>query len=440
MEYQAATAAKDKTGPQTEKLMEEILRRENLIIALKRVQSNKGAPGVDGMSVEELPEYLKENWPRIREELLNAVYVPLPVRSKDIAKPGGGTRMLGIPTVLDRFIGQAILQVLIPNFDSVFSEFSYGFRPGRSALDAVAQAQEYIRAGYRWVVDFDLEKFFDRVNHDILMSRLARKIQDKRLLKLIRRYLEAGIMVGGVVSPRREGTPQGSPLSPLLSNILLDDLDKELSIRGHSFCRYADDCNVYVRSRKAGERVMASISRFLEGKLKLKVNRSKSAVARPWKRKFLGYSVTSEYKARLKLAPESVERTKNRIRRITGRRARGRNITNVMQELNVFLRGWFNYFRLAEVKQTFDVLDQWIRRRLRKLLWRQWKKPKTRYKRMIQLGVNPERARKAAAGGKGPWYNAGASHMHAAIPNQLLATWGLFSLLQMHRRASSTST
>ncbi|NOZ72602.1 MAG: group II intron reverse transcriptase/maturase [Chloroflexi bacterium] len=433
-ERQAATATKDKTGPRTDKLMEEVLRRENLSYALKRVQANKGAPGVDGMSVEELPAYLKKEWPRIRKELSEATYIPLPARRKDIPKPGGGSRMLGIPTAVDRFIGQAILQVLAPIFDSHFSEFSYGFRPGRSALMAVKQARNYIRAGHRWVVDLDLEKFFDRVNHDILMSRLARRIEDKRLLKLIRRYLEAGIMAGGIVEQHREGTPQGSPLSPLLSNILLDEFDKELERRGHTFCRYADDCNIYVRSRKAGERVMRSITRFLERRLKLKVNRQKSAVARPWRRKFLGYSVTIEYKARLKPAAESVKRAKVRIRQITGRRARGRNILKVMEELNLYLRGWGNYFRLAEVKQPFDILDQWIRRRLRKLLWRQWKKPKTRYKKMVQLGVKQERAKKAAAGGRGPWYNAGASHMHAAVPNRLLKEWGLLSLLQKHRQ------
>jgi len=433
IERQAATAAKDKTGPRTDKLMEEVLRRENLLYALKRVQANKGAPGVDGMTVDELPAYLRKQWPRIREELLQVTYVPLPVRRKDIPKPGGGTRMLGIPVALDRFIGQAILQVLTPIFDPDFSESSYGFRPRRSALETVTQAQAYIQAGYRWVVDLDLEKFFDRVNHDILMSRIARKVKDKRLLKLIRRYLEAGIMAGGVVSQHREGTPQGSPLSPLLSNILLDDLDRELARRGHKFCRYADDCNIYVRSTKAGERVMESITRFLEQRLKLKVNRTKSAVARPWRRKFLGYTVTVERKARLKPAPESVKRAKGRIRKITGRRARGRNIRKVIEELNCYLRGWSHYFRLAEVKQPFDTLDQWIRRRLRKLVWRQWKKPKTRARKMVQLGVKVERARKAAAGDRGPWYNAGASHMHAAIPNRLLTKWGLLSLLQRHR-------
>jgi RNA-directed DNA polymerase len=436
IECQTVTATKDMARPRTDKLMEEVLRRENLFKALKRVQKNKGAPGVDGMTVDELPAYLKNEWPRIRKELLEATYVPLPTRRKDISKPGGGNRMLGIPTVLERFIGQAILQILTPIFDPHFSEYSYGFRLGRSALQAVKQAQSYIRDGYRWVVDLDLEKFFDRVNHDILMSRVARRIDDKRLLKLIRRYLEAGIMLGGVVEQHRDGTPQGSPLSPLLSNILLDDLDKELTRRGHAFCRYADDCNVYVRSRKAGERVMMSITKFLERRLKLKVNQAKSAVARPWKRKFLGYTVTTEFRARLKPASVSIKRTKDRIRQITGRRARGRNIQKVIGELNLYLRGWHNYFRLTEVKQPFIVLDQWIHRRLRKLLWRQWKKPKTRYKKMVQLGVKANRAKKAVAGGRGPWYNAGASHMHTAVPNRLLEKWGLLSLVQKHRQAN----
>jgi RNA-directed DNA polymerase len=436
IECQTVTATKDMARPRTDKLMEEVLRRENLFNALKRVQKNKGAPGVDGMTVDELPAYLKNEWPRIRKELLEATYVPLPTRRKDISKPGGGKRMLGIPTVLERFIGQAVLQILTPIFDPHFSEYSYGFRPGRSALQAVKQAQSYIQDGYRWVVDLDLEKFFDRVNHDILMSRIARRIDDKRLLKVIRRYLEAGIMLGGVVEQRQEGTPQGSPLSPLLSNILLDDLDKELTRRGHAFCRYADDCNVYVRSRKAGERVMMSITKFLERRLKLKVNQAKSAVARPWKRKFLGYTVTIEFRARLKPASVSIKRTKDRIRQITGRRARGRNIQKVIGELNLYLRGWHNYFRLTDVKQPFIILDQWIRRRLRKLLWRQWKKPKTRYKKMVQLGVKADRAKKAVAGGRGPWYNAGASHMHAAVPNRLLEKWGLLSLVQKHRQAN----
>lgn len=435
---QADTAIEDKAGPRTDKLMEEVLRKDNLIQALKRVQSNKGAPGTDGMTVDQLPGYLAKEWTRIREELVRGTYIPSPVKKVEIPKPGGGVRMLGIPTSLDRLIQQAILQILQPIFDPTFSESSFGFRPGRSTHQAVQQAQAYIQAGYRWVVDLDLEKFFDRVNHDVLMSRVARRIKDKQVLRLIRRYLQAGIMTDGLVSPRLEGTPQGGPLSPLLSNVLLDDLDKELERRGHRFCRYADDSNIYVRSQQAGERVMTSITQFLEQKLKLRVNRSKSAVARPWERKFLGYTVTNERKARLKPAPASMKRAKDRIRDITGRRARGHNIQRVIHDLNPFLRGWGNYYRLNEVDHHFDILDQWTRRRLRKLLWRQWKKPKTQFKKMVQLGVKVERAKKAAAGGRGPWFNAGASHMHAAVPNRLLSHWGLLSLLQQHRQSSPT--
>jgi len=427
---QAVTAAAESIGPPTDTLMEEVLRRENLFAALKRVKANKGAPGVDGMSVEELPSYLREAWPAIREQLLSETYVPSPVREVHLPKPGGGTRMLGIPTVLDRLITQAILQVMSPIFDRDFSAHSYGFRPGRSAHQAIEQARRYMEQGNRWVVDLDLEKFFDQVNHDLLMSRVARKIKDKRLLRLIRRYLTAGIMQGGLVSIREAGTPQGSPLSPLLSNILLDEFDKELERRGHCFCRYADDANVYVRSRRAGERVMASLTRFLESKLRLKVNRAKSAVDRPWKRKFLGYTVTNHRSPRLKPAPQSVQRAKDRIREIT-HKGRGRNILRVIKEINQFTRGWVGYFRLATVKQAFEALDQWLRRRLRKILWEQWKKPKTRFRRLVALGVKAERARKATATGLGAWWNAGASHMHAAITNRLLAKWGLLSLLDL---------
>jgi RNA-directed DNA polymerase len=408
--------------------MEEVLRRENLFSALKRVKANKGASGVDGMSVEELPKYLREAWPAIREQLLSETYVPSPVREVHLPKPGGGTRMLGIPTVLDRLITQAILQVMGPIFDRDFSAHSYGFRPGRSAQQAVEQARCYMEAGNRWVVDLDLEKFFDQVHHDLLMSRVARKIQDKRLLRLIRRYLTAGILRGGLVSIREAGTPQGSPLSPLLSNVLLDELDKELERRGHCFCRYADDANIYVRSRRAGERVMASLTHFLESKLRLKVNRAKSAVDRPWNRKFLGYTVTNHRSPRLKPAPQSVQRAKDRIREIT-HKGRGRNIVRVIKEINQFTRGWIGYFRLATVKHAFEALDQWLRRRLRKILWEQWKKPKTRFRKLVALGVKAARARKATATGRGAWWNAGASHMHAAITNRLLAHWGLLSLL-----------
>jgi RNA-directed DNA polymerase len=426
---QTVTAVVGPIDPPTEHLMEEVLRRENLLAALRRVQANKGAPGIDGMTVDELPDHLRTAWPVIREQLLNATYVPSPVRKVEIPKPGGGTRMLGIPIVLDRLITQAIAQVMSPIFDRAFSAHSYGFRPGRSAHQAVKQVCAHIADGHRWVVDLDLEKFFDRVNHDVLLSRVARKIKDKQLLKVIRRYLTAGIMEDGLVSIREAGTPQGSPLSPLLSNILLDDLDKELERRGHRFCRYADDVNIYVKSRRAGDRVMASVTHFLEAKLRLRVNRDKSTVDRPWKRKFLGYTVSDHRSPRLKPAPSSVKRAKDRIREIT-QKGRGRNILKVIQEINQYLRGWFGYFRLSTVKQPFDLLDQWIRRRLRKILWEQWRKPKTRYRKLVALGLWAERARKATATGRRAWWNAGAAHMHAAIPKRLLAQWGLLSLLE----------
>jgi RNA-directed DNA polymerase len=418
--------------------MEEVLRRENLLTALKRVQANKGAPGVDGMTVDELSDYLRKAWPVIREQLLQGTYAPSPVREVQLPKPGGGTRMLGIPTVLDRFITQAILQVMSPVCDPGFSDHSYGFRPQRSAHQAVGQACDYIAEGYRWVVDIDLEKFFDQVNHDMLMNRVAKKIKDTRLLQLIRRYLTAGILKEGLVSQREAGTPQGSPLSPLLSNILLDDFDKELERRGHRFCRYADDANVYVRSQRAGERVMASLTHFLEATLRLKVNRVKSAVDRPWKRTFLGYTVTNQRVPRLKPAPKSVQRAKARIRQIT-QQGRGRNIGQVIREINRFTRGWIGSFRLSTVPHAFELLDQWLRRRLRKILWEQWRKPKTRYRKLVALGVDVERAQKATATGRGAWWNAGASHMHAAVTNRLLAEWGLLSRLDQ-LRAGQRST
>jgi RNA-directed DNA polymerase len=423
--------------PKAEGLLEEVLRRENLMEALKRVRSNRGAPGVDGMTVEALALYLKGEWPRIREALLGDAYVPKPVRRVEIPKPDGkGTRLLGIPTVLDRFIQQAVLQVLTPVFDPHFSESSYGFRPGRGCHGAVVAAQSHVEAGYRFVVDIDLEKFFDRVNHDVLMARVARRVGDKRLLRLVRHYLEAGIMAEGVVSPREEGTPQGGPLSPLLSNILLDDLDKELERRGHRFCRYADDCNVYVKSKAAGDRVMESITRYLEKRLRLKVNRDKSAVDRPWNRKFLGYTMTSHFRPKLKVSPQSVKRAKAHIKEIV-RKGRGRSLPKVIGEITPFLRGWVAYFRLSQVKNVFEDLDQWIRRKLRLILWRQWKKPRTRAKKLIQLGIERARALTSAGNGRGPWWNAGASHMNAAVPAKWLKQRGLVSLLAEHQRLAS---
>jgi RNA-directed DNA polymerase len=414
--------------------MEEIVSRENMMMAYRRVVANKGAAGIDQMSVEQLKPYLTENWPRIKEELLEDRYRPAPVRGVEIPKPGGGgMRSLGIPTVLDRLIQQAIHQILTPIFDPGFSASSYGFRPGRSAHDAVLAAQSYIASGCRFVVDLDLEKFFDRVNHDVLMARVARKVADKRVLRLIRRFLQAGMMTGGVATARTEGTPQGGPLSPTLSNILLDDLDKELERRGHAFCRYADDCNVYVRSRRAGERAMASITRFLAERLRLTVNAAKSAVDRPWNRSFLGYSVTAHMKPRLRVAAKSVGRLRDKLR-TTFRQARGQSVPQTIDTLTPILRGWTNYFRLAQVKGTFEELDQWLRRKLRCIIWRQGKRRYTRFKKLTGRGLTTERAWASALNRRGPWWNAGARHMNDAYRQSYFAQLGMLSTLDQHRR------
>ena len=434
------TARREDSGPETEQLLEAVVERENLWLALKRVERNSGAAGVDKMTVEQLRAYLREHWLRIKEELLAGAYQPLPVRKVEIPKATGkGMRMLGIPTVVDRLLQQALHQVLSPLFEPSFSESSYGFRAGRSAQQAVLKAREYVREGRRWVVDIDLEKFFYRVNHDVLMSRLARRIKDKRVLRLIRRYLQAGMMSNGLTTARREGTPQGGPLSPLLSNILLDELDQELERRGHKFCRYADDCNIYVRSRSAGERVMKSITRFLERRLRLRVNVEKSAVARPWERKFLGYSLTWHRESRLKVAATSVQRLKAKLREIF-RRGRGRNLGKLIEaELTPLLRGWMNYFRLAEGKGIFDELDSWIRRKLRCVIWRQWKRSLARAKGLMKRGLGEVQAWTSATNGRGPWWNAGASHMHAAFPKSYFDRCGLLSLLAQRLRFQWTS-
>jgi group II intron reverse transcriptase/maturase len=406
-------------------LMEQVIERANCLRALKRVRKNKGSAGIDGMSVEELPEYLRENWERIRAELLEGNYQPSAVRKQEIPKSGGGVRQLGIPIVLDRFIQQAILQVLQPIFDPTFSEHSYGFRPGRSAQDAVCQAQRYVQSGRRWVVDVDLEKFFDRVHHDILMSRLERRIGDKRLLRTIRRYLEAGIMANGVVVERYEGTPQGGPLSPLLANVLLDEVDQMLEQSGHRFVRYADDCNVYVRSKRAGERVMGRLVR-LYAKLKLKVNEEKSTVARVWERKFLGYSfwVAPGKLIKRRVSPKALKDFKERIRLLTSRNG-GRALTKVVEELRAYLLGWKAYFRLADTPRIFRDLDQWLARRLRMVQLKQWKRGRTVYRELRRRGVPERVSRAAAAHAKRWWRTAGHGALHTAMPTTYLEGLGL---------------
>jgi RNA-directed DNA polymerase len=433
-ERQTTTACNEHTDEHDAMTIEEVLRRENMLRAYQRVKQNKGSAGVDGMTVDELMPYLRTHWERIRDEIREGRYRPQPVLLVEIPKPGGrGMRRLGIPTVVDRMIQQALLQVLQPQIDPTFSGSSYGFRPGRSAHQAVERAREHVTAGHRWVVDMDLEKFFDRVNHDILMSRMAKRVEDKRILLLIRRYLQAGLMEGGIVAQRSEGTPQGGPLSPLLSNVLLDELDRELERRGHRFVRYADDCNIYVRSQRAGERVLESIERFLEKRLRLTVNRGKSAVDRPWKRKFLGYTMTAHREPKLRIAPESVKRFRDKVRELA-RQGRGRSLRWTIERLESLIRGWVAYFRKAEVKAAFEQLDQWLRRRLRCILWRQWKRPRTRAKKLMKLGLDRHRALTSAYNGHGPWWNAGASHMNHAVPTRFFRNLGLLSLLEEHRR------
>lgn len=414
-------------------LMDAVCERGNLMLAYERVLKNKGAAGVDGIGTTEFKEHLKQHWPTIKAKLLAGQYIPSPVRRVDIPKPQGGVRTLGIPTLTDRLIQQALHQVLSPIFEADFSDSSYGFRPGRSAHQAVKAARQYVAQGRRIVVDMDLEKFFDRVNHDLLMQKLSTKIDDGRVLRLIRRYLEAGMMAEGIVSPRTEGTPQGGPLSPLLSNILLTGLDRELERRGHAFCRYADDCNIYVKSKAAGERIMASITRFLADTLKLTVNSAKSAVARPWERKFLGYSLTWHKAPKLKIAPTSLQRLEDKIRGML-KGARGRSLTKVIAELNPILGGWMAYFKLSETKRALEELDGWIRRKLRCILWRQWKRPYTRAKNLMKAGLLEERAFRSAFNQRGPWWNSGASHMNQAFPKSFFDRLGLVSLLDTMRR------
>ncbi len=407
----------------TEQLMEEVCDGENLQSAWKRVRRNQGSPGVDGMTIDDAKDYLREHWPNIRSRLLDGTYQPQPVKRVEIPKPGGGVRKLGVPCVVDRLIQQAVLQVLQEQWDSTFSEHSYGFRPGRSAHQAVAQAQRYVAEGYNVVVDLDLEKFFDRVNHDILMSRVAVRISDKRVLKLIRAFLTAGVMEDGLVLPVDEGTPQGGPLSPLLSNLVLDDLDKELTRRGHRFCRYADDCNIYVRSHRAGERVMASVSRFLTTKLRLKVNETKSAVARPEERKFLGFSISNDGGER-RIAPKALDTFKTRIREQTCR-TRGLSLTQIIEELTPYLIGWRGYFGFCQTPRVLTNLEAWTRRRLRSYLWRQWGNGRNRFKELRRRGVSHFRAAVAAGSPTGFWRMSGHPAVQSALRNHYFDSLGL---------------
>ena len=411
-----------------ENLMEEICADDIVARALKQVQQNAGAPGVDGMTVHDLGRHVRRHWPEIRDQLLSGTYSPQPVLRREIPKPGGGMRQLGIPTVLDRMIQQMVKQVLEQHWDRTFSEHSYGFRPGRSAHQAVARAQHYIEQGYHWVVDIDLEKFFDRVNHDRLMARLAQGVKDKRVLRLIGAFLRAGVLEDDLVSPLTEGTPQGGPLSPLLSNIVLDELDRELEFRGHRFVRYADDCNIYVGSERAGQRVMASVSRFITQKLKLRVNQRKSAVDRPSQRKFLGFSFTNETRPRRRIAPESLKRLHLRVRKLT-RRARGVSLATVVMELASYLKGWRQYYGYCETPWVLTRQEGWIRRRLRSFVWTQWKTRQRREKRLRSLGLPAEDAARAARSRWGPWANSSDKPLQQALPNRYFSELGLPALV-----------
>lgn len=409
----------------TERLMEEVCELENSMQALQRVKANKGSPGVDGMTVDELPAYLKQHGLEIGEQLRNGTYQPRPVRRVEIQKPdGSGVRKLGIPCVLDRFVQQTVLQVLQKRWDPTFSEHSHGFRPGHSAKQAVREAQQYIAEGHSWVVDLDLEKFFDRVNHDRLLAAVAERVADKRMLKLIRAFLEAGVLEDGLVSAVDEGTPQGGPLSPLLSNLVLDELDRELERRGHRFVRYADDCNIYVDSERAGQRVMESVTRFITHRLKLKVNQAKSAVARPGQRKFLGFSFTSERKPRRRIAPKAIVRFKERIRELT-RRTRSISLTQMVTTIATYLRGWLGYFGDCQTPWVLQKLESWLRRRLRSVMWKQWKRGRTRFRELRKRGVSKDLAAKTAGSPHGPWRLAHSPALSVALPNAYFAQLGL---------------
>jgi RNA-directed DNA polymerase len=407
-----------------EQLMEEVCGRENCLQAYKRVKSNKGSAGIDGMTVDELPSHLKEHWPAIREQLLSGTYKAQPVRRVEIPKPDGGVRQLGIPTVLDRMIQQAVMQVLQRRWDPGFSEHSHGFRPGRSAHQAVAKAQKYLADGKRWVVDLDLEKFFDRVNHDRLMAAVARRVADKRALRLIRAFLAAGVMEDGLVSPVDEGAPQGGPLSPLLSNLVLDELDRELERRGLCFVRYADDCNIYVGSQRAGERVKRSITSFITRRLKLKVNERKSAVARPAERKFLGFSLTNAREPKRRIAAKALMRFKRKVRELTGR-TRGISLEQMTGELSSYLRGWKSYFGFCETPSVLRSLDRWIRHRLRSVIWKQWKRGKARFRQLSERGIGKDLAARSAGSAHGPWRIAKSQALQVALPASFFDWLGL---------------
>ena len=437
---ESATAARGRTKAEvaTEALMEQVVDRGNMWAAYERVLRNKGAPGADGMRVDDLKAWLQAHWPTVRAALLAGSYLPREVRAVDIPKPNGGVRTLGVPTVVDRLVQQALLQVLQPIFEPGFSDSSYGFRPGRNAGQAVRAARDHVRSGRHWVVDMDLAKFFDRVNHDLLMARVARQVKDARVLKLIRRFLQAGLMRGGVVQPRREGTPQGGPLSPLLSNILLTDLDRELERRGHAFVRYADDSNVYLASRTAAEHAFAAMRNYLESELQLQINPEKSAVARASARDFLGYGLIGRERVRLKVALASIQRLRGRVKDVL-RRTRGMSVEAITELLNPLLRGWTNYFRWAEVKNVWEDLDGWLRRKLRCRIWRQAKRPLARARMLMKRGLPEQRAWRSATNGRGAWWNAGAPHLNHAFPKSYFDHMGLVSLVDTYRRFQSQS-
>ena len=412
----------------TECEMEAVCNRENLRKALKRVQANKGSGGIDGMSVKQLPGYLAKHWPALRDQLLEGTYQPQPVKRVEIPKSDGGVRKLGIPTVLDRFIQQAVMQVLQGQWDGTFNPHSYGFRPGRSAHQAVAAAQQHIADGYRWVVDIDLEKFFDRVNHDRLMAAVAKRVEDKRLLRLIRAFLNAGVMENGLVSPTDEGTPQGGPLSPLLSNLVLDEWDRELEKRGHRFVRYADDCNIYVRSERAGQRVMESMEHFIAKRLRLKVNVAKSAAARPWERKFLGFTFTVNRQPKRRVAPKALARFTRKVRELT-RRTRGISVQEMVEQLATYLRGWRGYFGFCQTPSVLANLDSWIHRRLRCFQWKQWKRGRRRFAELRRLGVGKDLAAQTAGSPHGPWRLSRSPALSFALPGAFWERLGLPRLI-----------